>query len=396
MPFIKRLLTLPAKKSILLLGPRNTGKSTLLAHQYPAATSVTLDLLDSVEEEQFTRNPNRLYSIVTALPDAITHVIIDEIQKVPRLLDSVQRLMSKTQKHFVMTGSSARKLKKGGANLLAGRAFVYHLFPLTSIELGPLFNLDEALQWGTLPQVYHCENDAERQNFLQAYAHTYLKEEIWGEQFIRKLDPFRSFLEVAAQSNGNIINFNNIAHDIGVDDKTVRAYYAILVDTLIGFFLEPFHHSVRKRLREKPKFYFFDPGVVRALSRMTSVELLPRTRAYGDAFEHFIILECMRLASYYHREYRFTYLRTASDVEIDLIVERPGQPLLCIEIKSTDDITQKDLSAFSRLCDDIPNSIALCLSNDKYPKKINNVTVLPWRQGLELYFMNSKDSHKTS
>ncbi len=370
----------------MLFGPRNTGKSTLLKQQFSSATCITIDLLDSVEEEQFARNPHRLYNIVMALPETITHVIIDEIQKVPRLLDSVQRLMSETKKQFVMTGSSARKLKKGGANLLAGRAYVYHLFPFTSVELGSYFNLDEALRWGTLPQIFQCENNQERQAFLQAYAHTYLKEEIWGEQFIRKLDPFRRFLEVAAQCNGKIINFKTIARDVGVDDKTVAAYYSILEDTLIGFFLEPFHHSVRKRLREKPKFYFFDTGVVRALSRMTSVELMPQTSAYGDAFEHFVILECMRMASYYHSEYKFTYLRTVSDAEIDLIVERPGLPLLCIEIKSTQTIVKKNISIFGQLCSDIPNSIAICLSNDKYPTQIDNVMVLPWKEGIAQYF----------
>ena len=386
MPFITRLLTLPQKKSYFLFGARNTGKSTLLKHQYSPASSVTINLLDSAEEEQFTRDPNRFYNIVIALPDAITHVIIDEIQKVPRLLDTVQRLMSETQKYFIMTGSSARKLKKGGANLLAGRAVVYHLFPFTSIELGEHFNLADALRWGTLPQIYSCQTDQDRQEFLLAYAHTYLKEEIWGEQFIRKLDPFRRFLEVAAQCNGKIINFNNIAHDVGVDDKTVSAYYSILEDTLIGFFLEPFHHSIRKRLREKPKFYFFDPGVVRALSRMTSVELLPQTSAYGDAFEHFIILECMKLANYYSLDYRFSYLCTKDDAEIDLIIDRPGQPYLFIEIKSSSEIASQSLKSLGQLAKDFQNCEAVCFSQDIYIKKYGNITVYPWKEGIKKFF----------
>lgn len=156
-----------------------------------------IDLLDSAEEERFMRDPNVLYEIVMALSPGITHVIIDEIQKIPKLLDIVQRLLKDTDKYFVMTGSSARKLKKGGGNLLAGRAFIYFLFPFTSIELGADFDLEAALQWGTLPQILTCKDDKERQEFLYAYAHIYLKEEVWQEHLIRKLDPFRRFLENA-------------------------------------------------------------------------------------------------------------------------------------------------------------------------------------------------------
>ncbi len=343
-------------------------------------------MLDSAEEDRFARNPNELFQITTALPSTITHVIIDEIQKVPRLLDIVQQLMRKTHLYFIMTGSSARKLKHGGANLLAGRAFVYHLFPFTSIELGSAFNLDAALRWGTLPEIFTFQNDEEKQEFLHAYAHTYLKEEIWGEHLIRGLDPFRRFLEVAAQGNGKIINFSNIARDVGVTDKTISSYFSILEDTLIGFFLEPFHHSFRKRLSNKPKFYFFDPGVVRALSRLTSVPLVAQTNGYGNAFEHFIILECMRLNEYSRREYRFSYLRTINDAEIDLVVERPGQPLLCIEIKSATNVGPEDIRTFTTLRQDLPDAEAIVLCNEKYSKKIDNVTVLPWQQGLREYF----------
>ncbi len=387
MSLVSRLLELPKKHDFLLFGPRNTGKSTLIEQSYPAQSTFTIDLLDSDEEDRFARDPNELSQIVNALPDSITHVVIDEIQKVPRLLDVIHRLMKKkTRPYFIMTGSSARKLKVSGANLLAGRAFVYHLFSLTSFELGPLFNLDNALRWGTLPQIFTYQTDLEKQEFLHAYAHTYLKEEIWNEHLIRQLDPFRRFLEVAAQCNGKIINFSNIARDVGVNNKTIRDYYSILEDTLVGFYLEPFHHSFRKRLHNKPKFYFFDTGVVRALARYTSVALLPQTNGYGNAFEHFIILECMRLAEYHRLEYRFTYLRTINDVEIDLIVERPGKPLLCIEIKSATSVGPEDISAFSRLCKDIPHAEAVVFCNEKYAKKIDEVLVLPWQQGIQKYF----------
>lgn len=388
-----RLLTLPKNRSYFLFGARNTGKSTLVELEHEE-NSLRIDLLDSDEEARFIRDPNELQKIVEKLPDITTHVIIDEIQKAPKLLDIVQMLMRKTKKIYVMTGSSARKLKQKGANLLAGRAFVYNLYPLSFLELGKHFNLDEALRWGTLPNIFACETDSEKQAFLRAYAHTYLKEEIGLDQVVRSLDPFRRFLEVAAQCNGTILNYANIARDVGVDDKTVKAYYNILEDTLIGFFLDPFHSSFRKRLSLKPKFYFFDTGVVRALARLNPIPLEPQTMAYGVAFEHFIILECIRLSAYFNPEYHFSYLRTPGDAEIDLIVERPGKPLLCIEIKSSKQISPQNIRSFISITKDMPECEAICICNEKYAKKIEHVSVLPWQDAIRGYFASDEMQHK--
>lgn len=381
-----RILDLPLNRSFFLFGARNTGKSTLIESRYNVSHTLCIDLLDSDEQTRFERDPEALYKIVTTLPASVTHVVLDEVQKVPKLLDVVQRLMKTKDRHFIMSGSSARKLKKGGANLLAGRAFVYHLYPLSFLELGSDFDLDDALRWGTLPEIFTCDTELEKQKFLEAYSHTYLKEEIWGEQFVRKLDPFRRFLEVAAQCNGKIVNYSNIARDVGVDDKTVKSYYQILEDTLVGFFLEPYHNSFRKRLTQAPKFYFFDPGVARALANLSTVPLVQQTKSYGNAFEHYIITECFRLASYYNLDYRFNYLRTVNDAEIDLVVERPGKPNLCIEIKSASYVDEKDISRFMKLSRDMPDCEVICLCNEKYPKKMGHVTVLPWQQGLQQYF----------
>ena len=208
----------------------------------------------------------------------------------------------------------------------------------------------------------------------------------WEEQFVKNLAPFRHFLEVAAQCNGKIINFQNIARDVGVDNKTVQRYYAILEDTLVGFFLPAFQSSFRKRLNTKPKFYFFDTGVTRCLNRMISAPLIESTMAYGDAFEHFIILEILKLGHYYHRDYRFTYIRTIDDVEVDLVIERPKLPLLCIEIKSSDHITNHDIASFIRITKDIPHCEAICLSRDAYTKKYDHVTVMPWDEGIKKIF----------
>ncbi len=380
-----RLLRLPTEQSFFLFGARSTGKSTLLSTLFSSSTSLWIDLLNPAEEDRFTHDPSELEQLVLATHESITHVIIDEVQKLPRLLDVVQRLMSKTQKRFVMTGSSARKLKRGGANLLAGRAFVYHLFPFSFVEVGEMFDLEKALNWGMLPQIFATRTNDDRVRFLQAYAYTYLKEEIAAEQIVRKLGPFRRFLEIAAQCNGKIINYAKIASDVGVDDKTVKEYFLTLEETLIGFFLEPFQHSFRKRLSHKPKFYFFDLGVTKALARTLTVDLRPSTSAYGEAFEHFIVLEVLKLASYFKPEYRFSYIRTKDDAEIDLVVERPGQPLLLIEIKSTQHVKTEDLSTISSMVKEL-NGEAICLSNDPMPRTIGEVRILPWQQGLLKYF----------
>lgn len=325
-----RLIQILYNHSCFLLGPRGSGKSTLLRERFNSKNCLWLDLLDSSIEERFFRNSSDLYTIVKALPNEVKYVIIDEIQKNPKLLNEVHRLIEeRINKIFILTGSSARKLKHGAANLLAGRAFVYHLHPLSCFELGESFDLNEILQWGALPKVFSLKAIEDKNAFLRSYADTYLKEEIWNEQFIRKLPPFRRFLEVAAQCNGKIINYANIARDVGVDDKTIKEYFCILEDTMIGFFLEPFHNSFRKRLVEKPKFYFFDTGIVRCLSRRLSIPILPQTSCYGEAFEHFIILEFFRLTQYFEN---------------------------------------------------------VVLSQDRFLKKFEHVTCYPWKQGIAQFF----------
>lgn len=384
-----RFQSLSHKYSFFLFGPRGTGKSTLLKNRFEKKSSYWIDLLDLNVEEKFSREPNQLYSIVNGLSDEIQYVIIDEIQKIPKLLDLVHKLIEETSKIFILTGSSARKLKHGGANLLAGRAFVYHLYSLSCFELGDHFNLQQSLEWGTLPKIFAFSEDTDKIQFLRSYSDTYLREEVWNEHLIRKLDPFRRFLEVAAQSNGKITNYNGISKDVGVDPKTIREYFSILEDTMLGFFLEPFHNSFRKRLHQSPKFYFFDCGVVRSLSRRLSMSLLPKTFAYGETFEHFIILEFIRLSGYFQPDYRFSYIRTQEDVEIDLVVERPGKKLLCVEIKSSDNIRENDIKSFIKITRDlneVKDCEAIVLSQDQDEKKIDHVTCYPWKKGLAKYF----------
>lgn len=391
-----RLLTLPMNYHLFLFGARGTGKSTLLRQTYGENHSIWIDLLDPEKEAYFSREPNALKAMVQNLPPETTHVIIDEIQKSPKLLDVVHGLIeTKCPVFFIMTGSSARKLKRGAANLLAGRAFVYHLYPFSFIELKDTFNLELCLSHGLLPKLFDFETMDMKHQFLQAYAHTYLKEEIVAEQLIKFLDPFRRFLEVAGQMNGKIIHYHKIAQDVGVDDKTVKNYYSILEDTLLGFYLDPFHHSFRKRLSQKQKFFFFDLGVTHALTRTLSLPILPQTSYYGDVFEQFVITEIYKLCQYFKSEYRLTYLQTKDNFEIDLVVERPGLPLLLIEIKSTTHVQDHMLANLMKIGKEMPHAELLCFSQDPYEKKYHNIRLLPWQLGLERYFSASSIDIKT-
>jgi uncharacterized protein len=372
--------------SFLLLGPRGSGKSTLLRDRFASRPTVWVDLLDPDTEHRFSRQPAALREVIAATPTA-DWVVIDELQKVPALLDVVHgciegALGADRRVRFAMTGSSARRLNRGAVNLLAGRAFVYHLFPLTGREIGPAFDLFQCLRFGTLPAILAFAADGDRAEFLRAYARTYLKEEVWGEHLVRRLDPFRHFLEVAAQCNGEIVNFSSIARDVGVDHKTVGSYFEILEDTLLGFMLEPWHTSVRKRQRQAPKFWWFDPGVARALAGTLTVDIVPRSTGFGRAFEHFVILEIIRAADYARSDFRFSYLRTKDDAEIDLIVERPGRPPVLVEIKSTERVEPRHVRDLERFLPDFPGALPLCLSRDPLRRRVGDVLALPWQEGL--------------
>ncbi|MBU4484108.1 ATP-binding protein [bacterium] len=369
--------------SYFLFGPRGTGKTTFLRKYHRDDKTIWIDLLDPNLEDEYTRHPETLTYQITAAADNIEWIVIDEIQKVPKLLNLVHHHIEDKKIKFALTGSSAKKLKKDSANLLAGRAFMNYLFPLTHIEMGDKFDLVDALQFGTLPKIFQLETQEEKSAFLKAYSLTYLKEEIWAEHIIRQIDPFRRFLEIAAQSNGQIINFTNIARDVGADTKTVQSYFEILEDTLVGTILEPFHCSIRKRQRKNPKFYYFDTGVKRALELTLTQKLLPHTYAFGRAFEHFIIVEAVRLNTYFQKDFRFSYVTTKDGAEIDLIIERPGMSLALVEIKSSQRVDERDTHTLENFFKELSNAEAYCLSLDPERKKIGPVWCLPWQDGLK-------------
>lgn len=386
----RRVIKLPINNSFFLLGPRGTGKSTLLKAEFlpqlaPEQVQI-FDLLDPDIEDELRRRPARLRELIEANPK-VQWVVIDEVQKVPALLDVAHQLIESRGLRFALTGSSARKLKRGSANLLAGRAFEFKMHPLTHRELGIDFDLQTALEWGTLPTLFGFPDALSRSRYLKAYVHTYLQQEILLEQIVRQVDGFRNFLDVAAQANGKILNYANIARECHMDDKTVARFFEILRDTLIGFFLDPYATSVRKRQAQKPKFYFFDTGIVRAITKELGHSLLPQSYGYGNTFEHFVLLEIMRFNDYCETDFSFSYLRTKDDVEIDLIVSRPKQPPVLIEIKSSENVAPEDYRALITLGREFQGAQRWVLCRESRARLLDeDLWILPWQQGISRLF----------
>lgn len=328
---IRRLLQ-PPDHSFFLFGPRGVGKSTWLKQVLPEAMYV--DLLDASLFLELTRNPHALEALVDARP-AAAWVILDEIQKVPALLDEVHRLMETRRWKFALCGSSARKLRRGGVNLLGGRAVTRHLDSFASAELGDGYDPDFATEWGCLPAVQLNRKAAA--DLLSAYVNTYLKEEIREEGLVRRIPPFVRFLAVAGQLNGQAVNGQNISRDAGVPRSSVDAYFSILQDTLLGHFLPTYAPQVKVRERTHPKFYWFDPGVARAAAGLL---FDPVDRAWkGTALETLIFHE-LRVFNEVHQRHRpIAYYRTAAGVEIDFVIETGKRTLsapahvVCIEVK---------------------------------------------------------------
>jgi uncharacterized protein len=379
---LERIAKFSKTNSFFLFGARGTGKTHLLKEKYNNETNWYIDLLNPDLARKYLLSPNALINELDGRKTQPEWIIIDEVQKVPSLLDLVHQLIESRNQKFILSGSSARKLKRGGANLLAGRAFVYHLFPLTTREIGEQYAVIDALRWGTLPKILHLEEQEDKIEYLRAYANTYVREEILQEQIIRNLVPFQRFLQVAAQMENKIINFANIARDTGTSIPTIQSYYQILEDTLLGFSLPAFHESIRKRQKGSPKFYFFDAGVKRALAEELTVEMRPQTAQYGYAFEQLVINEINRLQTYLRKDFRLSYLLTEAGVEIDLIVERPGQKRAAIEIKSTTELREQDVKNLITLGKDIPNCELFCFSQDLTPKLIKGVRCVHWLEGL--------------
>ncbi len=383
---LSRLCKPLLSNSFLLFGARGTGKSTLVKSLLSPFNPLIVNLLESSQIETALFALPELEARIEAAVEADRWVFIDEVQKAPRLLDVAQRLIDEKKARFAISGSSARKLRRGGGNLLAGRAYSFQLFPLTSVELEDRFDLDTHLAFGGLPTIWNSTDQRERTLYLRSYVTTYLKEEISEEQVVRKIEPFSRFLQVAAQSSGTIINYSRIARDVGVSDQTVKTYFQILEDTLLGMVLPPYHRSIRKAQGQSPKFYLFDTGVIRTLNRQIDRPLSDETYNYGALFEHFVIHEIARRANYAERDWAFSFVRTADDQELDLIVDRPGMKTLVVEIKSTKAIRAEHAEVAGRLGKDIPESEIVVLSRDTEPKQYGAVRCMHWREGIAQMF----------
>jgi predicted AAA+ superfamily ATPase len=376
MPFTRLLQLDRVKGSAFLFGPRMTGKTTLIRNLQKAAS---YDLLDPEEELRLKQSPSLFWEEIQAFPKN-SLVVVDEIQKVPALLNYAQKGIEELGLRFILSGSSARKLRRGGANLLGGRAHDLRLHPLTEREMGSRFDLSRALQYGTLPKFAETavEGDLEEtKSLLRAYYTIYIKEEIQAEALTRNVGAFQRFLNVAAQANGQVIEFQNISRECSVPASTVKEYFAILEDTLIGEFLWPWDRSERKKAR--PKFFFFDTGVVRSIQNRLSDP--PTNQELGFLFETWFIRELIRLRDYLRKSHEFYFWREGSH-EIDVLVMNRGEPVLAVECKSgNESLSHSTLAAFRSRFPKVPLVIASL--KDKAKRRLaSGVEILPWRDAL--------------
>lgn len=357
-------------ESLFLWGARQTGKSTLLKAMFP--NSMYFDLLQTDIFERFHKAPFQLREIlqVSKQPGP---VVIDEIQKIPALLDEVHWLMVNKGIRFILSGSSPRKIIRTGANLLGGRALRYELFPLTSNEI-PDFDLIKALNNGLIPRHYLADNP---ERLISAYIGNYLQDEIMAEARIRNVALFSRFLEAAAFSNGEIVNFTNIASDCGISIPTVREYFQILEDTLCGRFLPSFQKRPKRRVILAPKFYFFDVGIANFLIKRGKV--VQGSEAFGSAFEHFIYLELLAHSNYSGLNYPIYYWRTASKIEIDFVL---GDHEISIEVKSTTNANPRHCKGLNSFSDEYTVKKQILVTNDNFPRQMGNTLVLPWKEFL--------------
>lgn len=353
------------KKSFFLFGPRATGKSTLIRAQLPDA--LVFNLLDLDTFRELLVRPK---IIEDRMQDNGQIIVIDEVQKLPHLLDEVHRLIESRGARFLLTGSSARKLRRGGANLLAGRAWEARLFPLSWVELKEHFNLTDYLNRGGMPAIYGSQNYAEE---LSAYVSTYLSEEIQAEAVTKNLAAFAEFLTLAALSNGQEVSYESMASDCGVSPSTLKSYISVLDDTLLGFTLPAFTKTKKRKAISRGKHYFFDIGVVNKLCLRGMIE--PKSELFGNAFEHFIMLEVRAYNSYARKNGIMQYWRSTSQFEVDLIIN----DAVAIEIKSTQLILDKHTKGLKALKEEGLLKRFICVSLDEHPRIMDNgIEVLPW------------------
>jgi predicted AAA+ superfamily ATPase len=377
---VNRLCKLPGNQSFFLFGPRQTGKSTLVNATFMEHTW-KIDLLQSDLYLKYSKYPDlfRKEAQEKISQEGVERIFIDEIQRIPPLLNEIHHLIEKTGCQFLLTGSSARKLRRGGVNLLAGRAVQRHLFPFVYSEIADTFDLLEVLQYGSLPGVYGRTPEV-MMDIVRAYTETYLNQEIQFEGLVRNLGNFSRFLDLAASQSGELVSFTAMGRECLVPTRTVQSYYEILEDTLIALRLMPWRKSLRHRLVAHPKFYLFDLGVVNSLTRQLTAP--PDPVRFGRLFEQFIILESYRHLEYLRSEAALYFWRTNHGGEVDLLIEKHGELVGAFEIKSTTQIARPHLSGLRSFHQEYPQVPLHVIALVDHPYRLEEVLVLPWKDYL--------------
>jgi uncharacterized protein len=377
---IQRNLELPKDISFFLFGPRQTGKTTLINSVFTDKV-FKLNLLLNQQFLKYSKNPDLLIEEVSwkIKEGTLNHILIDEIQRVPALLNAVQFIIDTYHIPCILTGSSARKLKRGMSNLLGGRAIQRFLFPFTWDEISDIYSLEEILSYGSLPPVV-VSNKNHRKEILNSYVEIYIREEIHAEGLVRNVGSFSKFLDMAAAQFGEPLNYSEIARECQLPVMTVKTYYEILEDTLIGVVLHPYRKSIRKRMSTHPKVYFFDNGVTNAINRY--VEEIFDPSLLGRLFEQFIVCETFRRVKYTQSNAQLYYWRTNTGSEVDLLIEKNKKIIAAFEIKFSRTITSTHLSGLRSFMEDNPGVPGYLISRVDEPRSIGNVDVINW----QLYF----------
>lgn len=369
-----RNIQLPDKKSFFLFGPRATGKTTLVKYLYPDALS--LDLLDSKLYRLLLANPSRLPDLIPFNFDQ--HIVIDEVQRVPELLNEVHRAIEGPHHHrFILTGSSSRKLRRQGVNLLAGRALTYHLHPLSAMEIGAEFNLEDALLYGSLPAIFQEPN---RRDYLHSYVATYLQEEIMQEGLTRNLSAFSRFLEIASFSVGSPVNTTAIARDAMIGRKTVENYFSILSDLMLGYLLPAFTRHAKRRIISHPKFYFFDTGIFQTLRPKGPAD--SSDEIGGHALENLFFQNLLSINDSLSLGYTFYYHQTVSGSEVDFIAYG-NHGFYAFEVKHSSHFSPSQLNSLIAFGQEYPEAKLMLLYTGSQKFYIKNVTILPISEALQ-------------
>lgn len=367
----RQILEGAENESVFLWGARQTGKSTLLKSMFPK--TLTFDLLLSSDYQKLYGHPAYIREMIAA-DSSIRTVVIDEIQLLPNLLNEIHWLIVNKGIRFIMSGSSTRKILRSDVNLLGGRALRYELYPLVSAEI-PDFDLLRALNNGLLPRHYDATNP---RKLLSAYIGSFLRDEIATEAQVRNIPAFSRFLEIAALTNGEMVNYTNIASDTGVSVNTVKGYFKMLEDTLTGHYLPSFQKKPKRRVITAPKFYFFDIGIVNTLLNRGKIE--PKSELFGKAFEHFIYQEIYAHSRYSDLNYNVSYWRTASQLEIDFVL---GDHEVAIEVKSTTQANSRHLKGLKAFADEYNVKHKILITTEDTPRMIDGILIYPWQHFLQ-------------